>query len=411
MNKTRQRLVFVSFFTVLASDIIDYLSTVDLIPFNPAVFTAVLKFVSLYCLMMYARNIRWGRMIPKRGYQIITTLLFWNIITIARGGLNAEAYYDWRFLGVASFYYFLVPIVSVLGITILQNGKLFGVIIKRVYLFSFLFVPLSVFELLLYVRTTVSVWFFVLMSIYIKNKWGVMILIAAFFALVTGFEIRANFLRVAVALMLFLLYQFRSSIRLFWLKAASFMLFVIPFVFLFLGITDKFNIFQPFDNDEQFILNEGGKESSNLMADTRTLLYVEVFKFVVSDRIILFGGGATAKYKSEIFVMADNLTERHSTEVGFLNTLLYSGVLGVFLYFLVLAYTAYLGLNKSNNYLCKMLAVFLAFRWDLFFIEDITKYDTNYYFLWIAIGMCLSNQFRLLTDQQIKIWISKYVLK
>ncbi|OJU51466.1 MAG: hypothetical protein BGN96_00045 [Bacteroidales bacterium 45-6] len=79
------------------------------------------------------------------------------------------------------------------------------------------------------------------------------------------------------------------------------------------------------------------------------------------------------------------------------------------LYFFVLIYAAYLGLSKSNNFFCKIIAVFLAFRWVLFFIEDITKYDMNFYFLWVAVGVCFSNQFRNLSDEQIKIWTAKYI--
>lgn len=183
-----------------------------------------------------------------------------------------------------------------------------------------------------------------------------------------------------------------------------------PFILIFLGFTGKFNVFQPFeDNDEIFVVGEGEKASTNLAQDTRTGLYQEIFASIHDNVSLVFGGGATAKYESRIIIEANNDRGRYRSEVGFLNTILYSGIVGVVLYFLILCYAAYYALNRSNNFFSKILAVFLAFRWVLFFVEDITMYDMNFYFLWIAIGICFSNQFRNQTDYQIKGWVTRYV--
>ncbi len=412
MNKAQQRLVLISFLALLISDSLDYLSTVNLFPFNPAIFTAVLRFFSLSCLIAYARKTSWKRRIPKPAYTLLVALLCWNIITIVRGMINAQDYYDWRYLTVISMFYFILPVTAIVGIMVLYNWQLWKIIIKKVYLFALAFVPLSFLGIYLYIKLTISVWFFALMSAYIgKYKWKLLILLTALFVLVTGYEIRANFLRVAVAIALLLLYYIRNSIKLGWLNLVGFVFFLLPFIFLYLGITGQFNVFQPFDDDEEFIVVDGGKESSNLIVDTRTGLYLEVFNSVLSTNTLVFGGGATAKYKTEMFDLGYNIDERAGTEVGFLNTMLYSGIVGVLFYFLILAYAVYLGLNKSNNFYSKMIAMFIAFRWLLFFIEDVTRYDMNLYFLWIAIGMSFSNEFRMLTDQQIKVWTSKYITR
>lgn len=410
MNSKQSRLAVISFLTILIPDILEYIAGGGVLPFNPAIFTAILRFVSVYCLIVYVRNTNWKRQVPKYAVKLLSVLIVWNIITIIRGAFNANMYYDWRFLFLSSLFYFLIPLSAIIGITILFNGTLLRVIITKVYPYALFLLPLSALHLLAYARTVISVWFFVMLSIYIKNKWRILILITAFLSMITAFEIRANFLRVAIAVLLFGLNMFRGVIRLVWLKIACFLLFLAPFILLYLGIAGTFNVFQPFDDEEDvFVIDQGGKESSNLVADTRTGLYVEVLNSVVADNILLFGGGATAKYKSDTFVLTDNMTERYGAEVGFLNTLLYSGLIGVLLYFFVLIYAAYLGLSKSNNFFCKIIAVFLAFRWVLFFIEDITKYDMNFYFLWVAVGVCFSNQFRNLSDEQIKIWTAKYI--
>ena len=127
------------------------------------------------------------------------------------------------------------------------------------------------------------------------------------------------------------------------------------------------------------------------------------------DSSFIIGEGGGAGYDTYWF--ADTtLTERgrYGSEVGFLNTLLYSGAVGVFLYGLILFVSAFYAINQSNNYLCKMLGLFLAFQWVMFFLENITKMDLNFYFIWIAIGLCLSNRFRALTDVEVKQFFNLY---
>lgn len=411
MRLEPQRLVNISFFTILIPDILDYVAGEEAISYNPVYVNAGLRFICLCCLVAYSRKVLWKKQIPKGASNLLAWFFIWNIIIVIKGIKNAGGYYDWRFLLLSSFFNFCIPLAVIIGIMVLQNAQLFKVIIKKVFVFVLPLVTLNAIQVFAYARATISVWMFVLMGAYIKNKWRILILFTAFLALITGYEIRANFLRIAVALALFFFFQFRRAIKTVWLKSVCFVLFLLPFIFLYLGITNIFNVFQPFDDGEEFVVNDGGKESSNLIADTRTGLYIEVFNSVLADKTLIFGGGATAKYKTEYFDLSDDATGRYGAEVGFLNTLLYSGIIGVVLYMLVLMYASYLALNKSNNFFCKMLALFLAFRWVLFFIEDLMKFDINFYFLWIAIGMCFSNQFRILTDSQIKMWISKYVLK
>ncbi|MFT3949345.1 MAG: hypothetical protein QM763_20445 [Agriterribacter sp.] len=413
MNSNQSRLAVISFLTILLSDILDYIAGGGILPFNPAIFTAILRFVSVYCLIVYIRNTNWKDQIPKHAVNLLSFLIVWNVLTIVRGVFNADMYYDWRFLILSSLFYFLIPLSAIIGITILFNGRLLRIIIKKVYFYALLLLPLQALQLMAYARAVISVWFFMMLSIYFKNKWRILIFITAFVSMITAFEIRANFLRVSISVLLFALYTLKGVIKHTWLKITCFTLFLVPFVLIYLGISGTFNIFQPFgEKDEVFVIDNdiGGNENSNLIADTRTGLYVEVLNSVVADNILIFGGGATAKYKSATFELSDNMTERYGAEVGFLNTLLYSGLIGVILYFWVLTYAAYLGLNKSNNFFCKIISIFLGFRWVLFFIEDITKYDMNFYFLWVAVGVCFSNQFRNLSDEQIKIWIAKYVL-
>ncbi|MBN8787930.1 MAG: hypothetical protein J0I84_12650, partial [Terrimonas sp.] len=191
-------------------------------------------------MIVYVRNTNWERQVPKYAVKLLSVLIVWNIITIIRGAFNANMYYDWRFLFLSSLFYFLIPLSAIIGITILFNGTLLRVIITKVYPYALFLLPLSALHLLAYARTVISVWFFVMLSIYIKNKWRILILITAFLSMITAFEIRANFLRVAIAVLLFGLNMFRGVIRLVWLKIACFLLFLAPFILLYLGIAGTF---------------------------------------------------------------------------------------------------------------------------------------------------------------------------
>ena len=373
--------------------------------------TAILKVISLYSLIFYIRKCDWKNQIPLRALRIFKGLILWNILIIARGVLNAKDYWDWRFLGLSSFFYFLIPYAMVIGIMFFSNAPFFRFAYKKAYVYATVLIPFTFMGMFLYGKAVISVWFYLLLSIYIPKRRRLLIFTTALLALVTCYEVRANVLRIIVALCLFSAYYFRRFIRISYLKIVCFLLFITPLIFLSLGVTGYYNIFQPFDEDEQFVISEGGKESSNLIQDTRTGLYVEVLSSVMENKTLLFGGGATEKYKSDLFITIDDGRGRYGAEVGFLNTLLYAGILGVLLYFIILITACYYAINYSNSFLSKMLGVFIAFRWVLFFIEDITKYDLNFYFLWIAIGMCFSTQFRMQTDDDLKKWLLKNVAR
>jgi hypothetical protein len=411
MNIKLRRAVLYSFIAVLIADVLEYLSILAIGSTNFAIVTAILKVISFCYLIFYIRKCDWKKQIPIKALRLFKILIFWNIITIIRGALNANDYWDWRFFGLSSFFYFLVPYAMVIGVMFFSNASFFRFVYKRIYIYATVLIPFTFMGLFLYGRAVISVWFYVLLSIYIPKRRRLLIFATALTAVVTCYEIRANVLRIVMAICLFMAYYFRRFIRISYLKIACFLFFITPLVLLSLGISGYFNVFQPFDEDEQFVISEAGKESSNLIQDTRTGLYVEVLSSVLESKTLIFGGGATAKYKSDMFITIDDGRGRYGAEVGFLNTLLYAGIIGVLLYFLVLMAAAYYAINCSNNFLSKILGVFVAFRWMVFFIEDITKYDINFYFLWIAIGMCFSTQFRMQTDNDLKRWLVKNVVR
>ena len=114
----------------------------------------------------------------------------------------------------------------------------------------------------------------------------------------------------------------------------------------------------------------------------------------------MFGEGGAGKYKSKY--LGDINGWRYGSEVGILNILLYDGIIGVMIYFLLLFAVSFIAIYRSNNYLSKLLGLFIASRFLLSFIEEFTQYDMNFYFFWIAVGMVSSSHFRKISDEQLK---------
>lgn len=50
---------------------------------------------------------------------------------------------------------------------------------------------------------------------------------------------------------------------------------------------------------------------------------------------------------------------RYASEVGALNTLLYSGIIGLLLYWIIFFYASYKAINDSDNILSRMLGLFI----------------------------------------------------
>ena len=98
--------------------------------------------------------------------------------------------------------------------------------------------------------------------------------------------------------------------------------------------------------------------------------------------------------------------ERFANEVSILNVFTWTGILGVVLYFLVFLRATYLAVNKSNSYFMRLIGLNVAFRWAYGWIEDFSRFDLSYLFLWIMIGMCYSKSFRMMNDLQIRYWVN-----
>jgi len=167
---------------------------------------------------------------------------------------------------------------------------------------------------------------------------------------------------------------------------------MIPIISLYLGINGQsvFQIILGGDNVDYSQLNP--------YADTRTFLYFEVFQDLMANNAFIFGKGIGSGYMSEAF----ETYERATVEVGFLQILLKTGIVGVLLYFSVIISAIYKALGRSKSLFIKSLGLLLASYVLLIFIENVVAYNLLNVIIWIIVGMCHSPSLRDYSDDEIK---------
>lgn len=175
------------------------------------------------------------------------------------------------------------------------------------------------------------------------------------------------------------------------LYVAVFILLAIPAVSLFLGLQGQ-SVFQILSGEES-------RQYSQLdpYADTRTFLYYEVFQDLKLNNAFLFGKGLNTGYYSESFEMSS----RPVVEVGFLQILLKTGIIGFLLYITVIIASIVTAFRRSNNQFIKSLGLFLATYVLMLFIENIIAYNLLNVVTWIIVGMCNSESLRGMNNRDI----------
>jgi O-antigen ligase len=226
------------------------------------------------------------------------------------------------------------------------------------------------------------------------------------------FDARSNVIKFGVAVLLLLIYYFRSSMHVRLLELSRKMLMVAPAILFFLAVTGVFNIF----NMNQYLKgdyiqvkknSQGQIENVDLKSDTRTFLYYEVIQSSLEHNYWLLGrsparGNDTKTFEDSFFTTGRY--ERTANEVGILNVFTWTGIIGVILYFFVFYRASYLAINQSNNIFSKMLGTFVAFHWLYAWVEDINEFSIVYVTLWFMIALCFSQSFRIMSNNEVKRW-------
>lgn len=359
--------------------------------------------------------------IPKSGFfktkdSIILPvflLLIWNIVSILRGVFVAENYWEWKNLIYTSSI-LLIPF----SVFAFANKKIVSAVFNTWLIYApiifILFIPFIIRSDFVG-RYMVPFMFLWLFFPAIKLKWKIIIIFITLLVFVAGFDARSNIIRFAVAAILGLSLYFKSLLSIVYFKIIRFFLIILPIIMLVLAYTGLFNIFKIEDYYKKIeISNRYENTTENLSADTRTFLYDEVISSAINNGYWIWGRTPARGYDSQYFGshLAEELNtgkmERFASEVSLHNIFTWTGLIGLILYFWVFTSASYFAIYKSRNYYMKIIGIFVAFRWLYGWIEDFTNFDLQYLVLWLLIAMCYSKDYRMMTNQQFRIWINSF---
>jgi hypothetical protein len=278
------------------------------------------------------------------------------------------------------------------------NSKYFYFINKMIFIYC-----LVIFVISLPLISYFELQYFLLMPLFYiivtfpmqTTRAKILTLVLSVVVAITSMTNRAGIFRISVSYMIVILFYLvlKMKINRKFITVVVFLALSIPFYLLYLGVSGK-DVFK-------MVLGENkleGYGQENIRSDTRTFLYVDVFRDLKINRAFLFGKGINAGYASDDF----ETFNRVAVEVGFLQILLKSGVFGFLLYASLIISAIYNALNNSSNYFIKYLGLLLCGYFFMLFIENIIAFNLLNIVIWCVIGMCHSSELRALDDNEIR---------
>lgn len=373
---------------------------------NTTIWWCIYAFI-IYLLIRFKIPIK-----DHRLFYPIYLLLGYSFFSILRGAFIAEDYWEWKTL-INNFFKFCIPFIVFLAINVRFTQSLFASFIKYclpLFALLFLFIEPGAYGRYLFPISMISLFLF-----FVNKRWQLTLFLISLFVIFIDLGARSNVLKFLFPILFSLLFLFRNRMTLRLLKPIRWIFLLLPFVLLCLGITGVFNVFKM----KEYISNDIKVQSKNedwegdgdLTVDTRTFLYNEVILSALRNNYVVLGRSPARGNDSPHFgpsideELNRNKGERFANEVSVLNIFTWTGLLGILFYFIVFLKSTYLGLHKSNNWGIKILSVYLCFRWAYAWVEDFSRFDWSTILLFVCMGMCISPDFRNMTDKQFKIWV------
>lgn len=344
-------------------------------------------------------------------FRFVLIYLLFNIFNIIRGVFIAKDYWDFKGLFVNSFA-LLIPLVAYVS-----SNK---IVLQKIFSFYFKYVLPSFFIFIFFLSKQAygvylsAIIFLLLFFPALTLRWKLILLIFVLVIVFSGLGARSNVIKFGLSLVFSLLYYFRFFLSKSFFQLIKNILFILPLILFALAISNIFNVFkidEYIKGDYSSVSDNGNGKlvKENLKADTRTPLYLEVLFTAKKYNSWLLGRSPARGNDTKLFASLSKITgskERIANEVSILNVFTWTGIIGVFLYFLVFFSASTLAISHSNNIYSKIVGLFVAFRWLYAWVEDFNNYSLNTFVIWIMIGFCISKSFREMSDAQVKVWIN-----
>jgi hypothetical protein len=383
-----------------------------IIPITTTFFNWIIYFLFSLALIAKANifNLKYSN---NKDYRYVKWFLIWILICFFRGILIADNYWDFKSLITNSF-------ALLLGVAVyaFTEPKLISDVLKNWLKFA----PFLFLFLMPFLETTAYGYFLVPLSFLALFFFGltkvskIFVTAGILIVMFIDLDARSNVIKFIIPIIFSFLIFIPKLLRLKSFKVVFLMFtFSIPFLFLGLAVTGTFSIFKMDEyisgNYTQKKTINGQIEEVNLKADTRTFLFEEVISSAIKNNYVVFGRTPARGNDSYAFgshaakELGTGRYERYNNEVSILNIFTWTGLLGVFLYFMVFLRAAYLALFNTNNTYMIVLGCYISFRWGFAWVEDFNRFDVMNMMLWIGISMCYSKSFRLMSNLEIEHWL------
>lgn len=364
-----------------------------------------IDFVTLYTIFQFRKK--------STKYITIELFMIWTLISLIRGALIAENYWEWKQL-ISGILSLSIPICVYAFDKPIVTGTTLKFWFKYALLFFIICLP----------QIATGAYHFYLGPIFligcfipiVPNKWKFILTTLLIIMLLINQDARSQVIKSAIVLVIAIcIYTSKFFFSNLILKIIHWACYIIPIILLILGVSGRFNIFQDFPTLESKTIGVRNRENINdqLSADTRTFIYVEVIESALKHNYTIWGRTPARGNDSESFgtynaeVLKTGKYERHKNELCHLNIFTWLGLIGVILYSLIYIRGSYLAIYKSNNIYIKFLGCFIAFRWAYGWIEDMNNFDIMNIALWMIIAMGQSQTFRMMNNKEFKKWILK----
>lgn len=346
--------------------------------------------------------------------------LIYGVVMLVRGLLYAKSQNDWNLLILDG-----IPLFLFLQFTIYfgaTNESLFAA------MKAFIWFGLPMSLLIFYRFSPVENGFFnfghfvspitifILLLPYFNTRVKLFVIFVAVVTLLNDINDRSTAINILVSFLISLTYYLRQSlVTLNIIKFLRFIFIFLPVLLLTLGLAGVFNIFEASSiyGEDLVVTSSDNKNSQELLVDSRTSIYNDVFTQLVKDDMVLFGLGADGKTQTSLtdiqnadfdLVYKDG---RSGTESGMLNYFQYGGLAGALLYFMLFYKGSYLVIYKSNNWFCVMLGLWISYKLLYSFIEDILFFSTYSIFILLALGMCFNIALKKMSNEEIRVFFSE----
>lgn len=351
--------------------------------------------------------------IDRFGMILVYVFIGWMFFGFFRACSDASGYWMWKYV-VRNL------ILSAFFIVILLSSNI--LFVRGVYrLFWRYFLPLILIAvLILKIPTSLNYLPYSTLLLFWgalpkRQRWILLGIVVFFFAIN---EQRNDIAKIIAAIITGIsITYFYAIIPQKAFKVTRLCLLSAPLILLSLAVSGTFNVFKmdeymKGDYKQQVKNADGELVEDNLKADTRTFLFQNVFYTMnkydawIMGRNTAWGdegliGGFMEEGKADT-----GYKGRYGNEVGILDILLWYGVIGVILYFLLYIRASYLAIYKSRNKYATGIGIYTAFLWCWAFIWEKPMFEFFFMIDLIMLGMCFSHSFRNMTDMEVKRWIS-----